>query len=150
MGAQDSFPVISPPSKQNPACLWNISELWKVIESCIWNASCFFFSPLAFIVGVLWMSGRTESLSLKELGRTGPLGEDKVIAPGLALTPRSENVSVVWQIRDEMFLLLSSLYQGVWLFFFFNFVEQYNKLRIPQSCLILHTLNDHQAIPVDA
>lgn len=31
MGAQDSFPVISPPSKQNPACLWHIFELWKVM-----------------------------------------------------------------------------------------------------------------------
>lgn len=45
MGAQDSFPVISPPSKQNPACLWHITELWKVMQSYIWNASCLFFSP---------------------------------------------------------------------------------------------------------
>ena len=46
MGAQDSLPVISPPSKQNTACLWHSTELWKVTESYVWNLSrLFFFSP---------------------------------------------------------------------------------------------------------
>lgn len=43
MGTQDSLPVISPPSKQNTACLWHINELWKVIESYILDLSWLFF-----------------------------------------------------------------------------------------------------------
>lgn len=58
MGAQDSLPVISPPSKQNTACLWHIAELWKVIESCIWNGSCLFFFPPSVHRPMLWMNAK--------------------------------------------------------------------------------------------
>lgn len=52
-------PVISPPSKQNTACLWHIIELWKVIESYIWNVSCLFFFPPSVHCSMLWMNPRT-------------------------------------------------------------------------------------------
>lgn len=58
-GGRGFPPVISPPSKQNTACLWHIAELRKVIESHIWNVSCLCFFPPSVHCTMLGMCGRT-------------------------------------------------------------------------------------------